>query len=174
MQNADEAVIARLRSPCSPKPGFTLLELLVVLTIIGISFGLVGILVSRGAGSFELKRFAKNVSVTLRYARNQAVSEKRTFSFVVHEDERAFSLYADGASDGSGEGPEPVISKEIPEDLFLKVYKGVEDDQRIDFFSQGNSTGGDIEVKDQKGHSFLIKVNRITGKVEVKKGEDRE
>ena len=153
------------------REGFTLIELIIVLLIIGIAFGVVGIAVYSGGSFLELNTFVKDVSATLRYARSHAVAEKKIYSFVLWKDNRAFGLYID-FSDGNrdkDEEPPAVIYKDIPPALEA-VLKNKSNDFKIDFFPQGNSSGGIIEIRDQKGKTSFIIVNKITGRVEVKKG----
>ncbi len=150
------------------RAGFTLIELLIVLLIIGIAFGLTGLAIHSGGSFFELNTFSKNVSATLRYARSHAVAEKKIYSFILLKDDRAFGLYADFSGGNKDEEPPPVIYKAIPANLGV-VLKNKTDDFKIDFFPQGNSSGGTIEIKDEKGRIFSIVVSRVTGRVEVKK-----
>ncbi len=148
--------------PCSK--GFTLIELLVVLIVIGIASSLIGIFVYSGIDNVRLNTFAREISSTLRYARTHAVSEKKTYSFIIHGKEKAYGLYA-----GSG----PVIYKQFPSDKLQAALKGSsEEDIRIDFSLYGSSTGGTIEVKGTDGPIWHISVNRVTGKVEVGKVKD--
>lgn len=146
--------------------GFTLIELLIVLVIIGIALGFVSITLYHEGGALELNTFVKDVSATLRYARSHAIAEKKIYSFIMLRDKRAYGLYVDFPSN-SEEKPEPIIYKTIPE-FFETIFKSSTDDLKIDFFPQGNSSGGIVEVRNQKGKSFLITVNKITGRVEVK------
>ncbi len=146
--------------------GFTLIELLVVLFIIGIASGLVGILITQKTGNLELRTFTKEMSATLRYARSHAVSKKKVYSFVTHKIDRIYGLYTDISGD---EEPVSVITKSIPDSLQITFNGNDIDSLRIDFFPQGSSTGGVIEIKSQKGRFLFIIINRVTGKVEVKK-----
>jgi hypothetical protein len=41
----------------------------------------------------------------------------------------------------------------------------------IEFFPQGNSTGGVLEISNEKGTTYFISVNMITGKLDVEKAE---
>jgi prepilin-type N-terminal cleavage/methylation domain-containing protein len=160
--------------------GFTLLELIIVMLIIGIALGFISITIYYGASPLELNVFVKDVSATLRYARSHAVAEKRVYSFIMWKDKRAYSLYVDFSNDEETEEPVPVIYKSVPDPLetFFKNsssrHVGIDseiDTFRIDFFPQGNSSGGIMEVRNQKGKAFLIMVNKVTGKVEVKNAE---
>jgi general secretion pathway protein H len=145
--------------------GFTLIEMLVVLLIIGLSLGLVGILVNRGTGGLELRRFARDISSVLRYARSQAVSEKKMYSFIVQKSDMTYAVYSSYTADEETE--EPLILKTIPENLKL-IFNGRDMDMiRIDFSPLGNSTGGTLMIEDQRGERLFISVNRVNGKVEV-------
>lgn len=146
--------------------GFTLIELLVVLLIIGLSLGLVGIFINRGTGSLELRRFARDISSVLRYARSQAVSEKKGYSFIVHKEDMTYAVYSSYTEDEETE--EPLILKTIPENLKLKFNGRDRNMIRIDFSPLGSSTGGTIMIEDQRGARLFISVNRVNGKVEVR------
>ena len=147
--------------------GFTLLELLIVLAILAIATAIVGIAVHRGTGGLDLRTFTKEVSATLRYARSHAISEKLTYTFFIWEDKKAYGLYADLPHKDISDAT-PVIYKPVPEKL-QPVFKNQGNYIRIDFFPQGNSTGGTIEIKGQGEESFIILVNRVTGRVKIQK-----
>ncbi|MEW6715531.1 MAG: GspH/FimT family pseudopilin [Nitrospirota bacterium] len=149
--------------------GFTLIELIIVLMIIGISLGLVGIFVNKGSGNLELKRVAKEITTTLKYARNRAVSEKKVYSFVISESKGTYSLYASDIA-GNNEA-ESVMSKTLPDNLKINFKEGEDDSYKIYFFPGGNSTGGMIDIRNQVGRGLLVTVNRVTGKVEITKNQ---
>lgn len=146
--------------------GFTLIELVIVLIIIGIATGLAGIYIGSSSDNLALRTFTKDVSAILRYARNHAASEKVTYHFIIDIEEKMYRLYADKVVEDK---PLVVINKPIPEELEVIVENTGEDVYDIQFFPRGSSSGGIIEVKNEKGGAYLILVNRITGKVEVEK-----
>lgn len=152
--------------------GVTLIELIIVLFIIGIASGLVGVLIYRGTSDLELSTFTKDVSATLRYARSHAIAEKKVYSFIMWEDKMAYGLYVDYPEE-EVEEPAPLIYKTVPK-LLEAIFKSKTDNFRIDFFPQGNSSGGIIEIKNQKGKTFFIIVNKVTGRVEVKKSQNEK
>jgi general secretion pathway protein H len=154
----------------SRREGFTLIELLIVLLIIGVSAGIIGIALNRNSGSHQLKTFAKELSAVLRYARSQAVSEKRLYCFVIDTNERMLKLYAENPGTDSEEQYTQVLDKPIPGELQIAMSGRDTDSSFIEFYPIGNSTGGVIEVSGRKEQVYSVQVNRITGKVEVVQG----
>ncbi|MFN3876449.1 MAG: Tfp pilus assembly protein FimT/FimU, partial [Flavobacteriales bacterium] len=57
--------------------GFTLVELLVVMVVIGLAYSLVPPLFSSGASSAELKAAARQIATGLRRARSEAISKRQ-------------------------------------------------------------------------------------------------
>jgi general secretion pathway protein H len=157
------------------RPGFTLIELIIVLFVIGIASGLVGIVISRSSGNFELKNNAKELSAILRYARNQAITEKKMYCFFIDSNERMYRLYAEKGKDDEENGDTEkfvqVMTKPIPGELQISIKGKDPDSSFIEFFPVGYSTGGTIEVVNQKGAIYSLTVNRITGKVDIWQGE---
>jgi len=146
--------------------GFTLIELIIVLVIIGIATGLAGIYIGSSSDSLAIKTFTKEVSAILRYARNHAASEKVTYHFLIDTEEKMYRLYADQVV---ADKPLVTINKPIPEELEVIVENTGDDVFDIKFFPRGNSSGGIFEVRSEKGGAYVISVNRITGKAEIEK-----
>ncbi|MHC4184236.1 MAG: GspH/FimT family protein, partial [Planctomycetota bacterium] len=148
--------------------GFTLVELVIVLLLIGIASGLVSIYVGKSSGSLEIKKFSKDLYSVLRYARTRAVSEKQKYCFVIDKNDGKYRLYTDSnTADKEEEAPVPVLDKLIPEDVQVIMDGSVEDQHYIEFFPRGNTSGGVIEIKNEKGTTYFITVNKITGKVRM-------
>ncbi len=156
------------------KAGFTLLEIIIVMVIMGISLGIAGIMISKNKGSVEIKTFTKEISSFLRYARSHAVSEKKMYCLVIEQEEGVLRLFYDkkNVEDDEGNGRfATVMSRTIPDDLEIILQ---DDDSKapcIEFFPLGNSTGGVLEISNEKGTTYLISINMITGKIEVEKAE---
>jgi general secretion pathway protein H len=148
--------------------GFTLIELIVVLIIIGIAAGLAGIYVVSSSDNLSIRTFTKDMSAVLRYARNHATAEKRIYHFDVDVEGGTYRLYADGA--GAEDKPAASIERNIPDGLEVIVENTDEDIYEIDFLPLGNSSGGLIEVRNEKA-VYIISVGRVTGRVDVERGE---
>jgi len=152
----------------SQSTGFTLVEVVIVLIIMAVGAALAGIAITSSSG-LTIRTFARELSATLRYARNHAVSEKHAFCFVINKDEGLYRLYGDKVDE---EGSLlPVIEKPIPEDIEVVINSEDEEFFEVEFFPHGNTSGGVIEVQNKKGKVLFISVNRLSGKIEVKERE---
>ncbi len=173
--------------------GFTLLELIVVLVIIGLMSALVVPKLVGPLADLDLKTASQKISASLRYARSQAASEKATYvalfdfdknRLVVSNppppDKRDVPVNSREALDRTlGEPPDD--EKDRPSGLKaydlprgVKLAKGVsrEDDVssglfRVFFFPSGGSSGGEITVANERGRQYRIHVDFITGTVQL-------
>ncbi|MBL7031790.1 MAG: prepilin-type N-terminal cleavage/methylation domain-containing protein [Nitrospira sp.] len=150
----------------SKKNGFTLIELIIVLFMIGIVAGLAGIYIGKDTGSLDLKKFTREVASVMRYARNHAVTEKKIYCFVIDKDDRRLRLYSE---DTDYTNVTLVMDKDIPEELDINMPGIAREALYVEFFPLGNTSGGVIEIMNAKGSSFFISVNRVTGKLVVEK-----
>lgn len=148
------------------RDGFTLIELIIVLLIIGIATGLVGLYIGKAPGTLELKKFTREVSSIMRYARNHAAAEKKIYCFVIDTEGQRLRLYSE---DTDYTNAKLVLDKEIPEELQIRIKERDPESTFVKFFPGGSSTGGIIEIMNQKGSGYMIILNRITGKLEVVK-----
>ena len=165
--------------------GFTLLELLVVLTIIAVSSAFV---VPRFVGTLagmRLKTSAKKISASLRYARSRAISEMTTCCALFDLDKNRLSVFTEAEDseenlkhnqddDSKDDTEDKVLMKkyELPEGIiFEKAGFGKEMMVtglfRIDFFQSGGNTGGDVILADDRGKQYRIRVDFITGAVKI-------
>ncbi len=164
--------------------GFTLLELLVVLVIIGVMGAFV---VPRLAGSISntnLKTVSKRIAASLRYARSQAISESRTYEALFDLDKSRVVIRGgqtaqeDEEKNGGGGDQDSRQSKqyELPEDVRLaKAIRGEDESDsglfRIIFLSNGGSSGGELLLRNDRGYRYRITVDVITGTVRVRSDE---
>ncbi|MBA3071950.1 MAG: type II secretion system protein GspH [Nitrospirae bacterium] len=153
--------------PKAARKGFTLIELVLVLFVIGIASALAVGILYRSMDNIRLKTSAKELSASLRYARSHAVAEKKIYSFVMNKN--GYGLYTEqyDKSDTDYEKTSLVFQKILPQGIIAE-YQEIED-IRIDFYPQGDSTGGEIKLKNEKGSVMVITVEKITGKVKIEK-----
>jgi len=168
--------------------GFTLLELMVVLFIIGLMTALVTPRLIGSLTKLNLKTSAQKISSSLRYARSQAVSQQIIYHAVFDFEKNGLFIEAEKPQDDEDaylkaelESAETDSTKAgenrtefylLPEDV--KIEKAVTANDEIDsglfdivFYPTGNSSGGSVILVDEKERRFQISVDFITGIVSL-------
>ena len=155
-----------LRTPSlntSATAGFTLLEMLVVLALIGITMASAVASWRRGAGQAALPPVVALVAADLRAARIEAMQRGRTVE--VSFDGRARSYAVTGV--GS--------VKRVPDSIgfvFSTAHDGLRPDyaSRLLFFADGSSTGGLLTLTSGTGNgpkrAIVLAVDWLTGTVQ--------
>lgn len=139
--------------------GFTLLELLVVMAIIGIVLAFVPGFMLRGQPGLDVDVAARSIADALRQARSEAVLQNREQLFALDVEERLFR---------AGTRRAPVqIDKDI-EVTFQTARSEVTSAAigQIRFFPDGSATGGRIGLA-LDGRQAEIVVDWLTGLVSV-------
>jgi general secretion pathway protein H len=132
--------------------GFTLIELVVVLTIIGLSLAVAMPLLGKGGHATALAAATSDLRAALRTARSTAIAEDRRILFQADStgywvDRRHYSL-----TTATGLDPPRIRS---------------EGGTRIAFFPSGASSGGRILIGDGGGRREIA-VDAITGRADVR------
>jgi general secretion pathway protein H len=140
----------------TPQRGFTLLEILAVLALLGIALAVTAFSLDGGLDRARLDASARDVAAALRHTRTRALVEHRPQWFTLDLNARTFA--------SPGRDPQ-----EIPGGTVLHVTSAAEDVQhpgqaRIRFFPDGSSTGGNIELS-RKHREVRIDVDWLTGTV---------
>lgn len=153
--------------------GFTLIELLVVLIIIGLMSSFVAPRFIGSLSNLNLKTCAKKVSASLRYARSQAVSEKRAY-VTIFDREKQQLLVTPFNKTGDLEKSDRKHDKiyKLPHsirfsDFFSAYDRSRQKDFQIIFYPGGNSSGGRVSISDDENKVYTIRVDFITGIVQL-------
>ncbi len=157
--------------------GFSLMELVIVLIIIGFSISLVMPSLFRFSKSIELKAAANKVSGILRYYRSEAVQKGKVHQVLFDPDMKEVSILSlDSAEDKGGKkGQEEMVQKNkyhLPNGIQIKELKIPSpqypaDFPAIEFYPNGGSNGGSILLNSQDQKGYRIKVHFLTGIVEI-------
>ena len=147
--------------PATPglNKGFTLIELTVVLFIVMLGFSVIGINLSSGNDSAELKVAARDIVSALRFARGEALISQREAAVTLDLTENTYTV----------SGRDKVFP--IPKTIGLTVVtaqseiigKGL---GNIRFFPDGSSTGGRVALERGKA-AWQIDINWLTGQIEL-------
>jgi len=141
------------------KRGFTLLELLVVLFIVGLLFALIPPLFSGAVPGVKLKAAVRDLAVALRLARNQSIT---------HDVETQVHLNLESPAYAIGRQ----APRTLPSGVELKVAPAARQSALettrhvVRFFSDGSSSGTLITVSRDK-RSYDLHVGWLTGRVTI-------
>ncbi len=136
--------------------GFTLIEMLVVLSIVALALALVVPAVSKSM-VVSVHDVARDMQISLRQARAKAVTSQQATLFWVDTQQHTYVNHKNKV-------------KSFPDaiDIRMKVASTeVEGDKAgVRFFSDGSSTGGQLALSDA-GATLNVEIDWLTGRVSV-------
>ena len=139
--------------------GFTLIEIVGVLAIVGLLAALALPAFPRGTSRARLEGYAVDIAALLKGDRNAAIRSRAPVATTLNAQNRTVRS---GANRGSVQLPVDVAFDAILAQRCGERRVGA----TIDFFPSGMSCGGTIALSRQ-GVGFQIRVNWLTGGVEV-------
>ncbi len=145
--------------------GFTLIELILVLVLIGIIAGLTTPFVLSTLERMELRSGARQIAATLRYARSEAITLKTVFSFNADTETGRYWLTDEALTRSS-------VNQSLKPGL--RLAHRAADSSRIEdglfsirFYPGGNSSGGSVRIEKTTGKNadtfYEIDIDPITG-----------
>lgn len=166
----------------SRRAGFTLLELVVVLFILALVTALVAPAFSRSFGQAQLKAATRELAALCRFARTQAITSQGVLEVVLDRQTNSYWLNGIVQASPAQDTEHPVQDRQarlraLPTGVTLKsvvIDTGpLREDERgsIIFFPQGSSTGGSIDLSDEKGRGYRIVVDPSVGLVRISAAE---
>ena len=139
--------------------GFTLIEMLVVLLIMGVLIALAPAAFQRVVPGLEMKASAREVAGLLREARGQAIRDNRETTVLIDTEAKVYRL----GQDASGRE----LSQRVNISLLTAVSEQLDETRgRIRFFPDGTSTGGRVTLS-RDDRKFDITVDWLTGLVAI-------
>jgi general secretion pathway protein H len=149
-----------MTSPRTPRTsaGFSLLELMVVMVLVGLLFAVVGVSVSRSVSGAELRNAARELTAGLRHTRGQAIIQRQQLVFNVDADQRTWQA-------AGGESVRLPDGLEITLNTARSELTG-ENAGGIRFFPDGASTGGSVVLL-ADGREWHITVAWLTGEIGI-------
>nr|WP_294554073.1 GspH/FimT family pseudopilin [uncultured Rhodopila sp.] len=129
----------------SPPPGFTLIEILVVLAILGLALSIVAGFAPMGRSALDLAAATDTLTNTLRLARVQAITRQQPVLFTLPAGGQGYAV------DGT--------ARALPNDVNASMDRAA-----IRFTPDGSSSGGTIRLTGG-GRVRWLRVEWLTGRV---------
>ncbi len=152
--------------------GFTLLEMVVVLTLIVAATVLVAPSFRNGLRSLELETATRDLITRMKMARSEAVSKQQVFRILfsesTQEDEQAeYSLTDDYEA--------PLHTFRLP--VGVTVQAGPDqppgETLKVSFYPNGRSSGGSLDLTNSAGRTLHVEVDPVTGLARANRPEDQ-
>ncbi len=163
-------MVAKHTFPGQNGTGFTLLELLVVLAIAGILMSIVPPLVSAVVPTTEVRAAVRELALTLRDARSQAISHNTAVNVAFDLDPPVYTV-EDGPDHRLPDGVSMIVGNDGSE-LFgtslTNFDRATEDSYRLTFYPDGSSSGVTLVLGDDD-RKYVLTVGWLLGTLAVSK-----
>ncbi len=141
--------------------GFTLVEIVVVIGLIGLVFAVISVSVGEGLDGTRVRAASRDLAAALRYTRTQAIVKRESQALTLDVNARTYTAPGKAAV---------VLPKQMTMKLLTASSEQVDDGiGRIRFFADGSSTGGHIELFREQA-IWGIDIAWLTGEVTMRDG----
>jgi len=144
--------------------GFTLLEILIVISIIALSYTLLPKMFFSGVSGADLKSNARQVAGGLKLARDAAIYSRKPAFLSLDLANRTFTV--DGDARVHKLHPDVEVKLFTAQDDLVSDTVGT-----IRFFADGSSNGGRVTVG-SGARKYLIDIDWLTGRVTIDESKD--
>lgn len=139
--------------------GFTLIEILVVLMLVGITLTVVPPLFTGGFGNAKLRNDARGLASSMRHLRAQAIASQTPQALTLDVETRAYRM--DGREKVIDMDPDTHVELITTQSEMLDDGVG-----RIRFFADGGATGGQV-ILTRNTRRLVLDVDWVTGRVKT-------
>ena len=150
---------------------FTLLELIIVIAILGITIGYVGPRLYTGISSSSMDKATREILTILQFARSTAVTQHRHYYVRFDMDNAKIGLYPKPES--SGESPDMLKEKELPRGVKLKSVKSPYQSEKLQghldilVTPEGVIEQGVIYLEGEFGKIYTVIIKPFSGMLKI-------
>jgi prepilin-type N-terminal cleavage/methylation domain-containing protein len=144
--------------------GYTLIELVLVLTVLGVASLVAAPAVGRAVDGIRVRTEVAGVASLLRWAREEAITRGRTHEVTLDADGRALLVRR-----VSAETSAPVEKRRTLSSLVQVAAAPSGIFPPITFRPQGGSSGGMLRIEAAGSRVYVVTVDALTGRVATKR-----
>ncbi len=148
--------------------GFTLLEMLIVIALLGLMIALSAPSIGNSLSGLQLSTGTRRLSAILRNVRSNAIAEKKNYKVVFNPEEGSYTYQTNSGNKAV------LLPAGIEIAKLVELDEDVSGNAAIYFYPKGNSSGGRIILTNEKEQVFRIDVEAVSGRVKIKHGAEDE
>jgi general secretion pathway protein H len=149
-----------MRASTRQQQGFSLIEVMIVLALMGLLMGVVATNLTEGP---VLRESAREVLASLRHARSSAIMTQKQTRWIIDTANKSFQM--EGVANAQSQSRQ--LSPAVEVKLNTAASEVISNSQgAIRFYPDGSSTGGSVDVL-YKGQSYKVNVEWVTGRVSI-------
>lgn len=159
------------RSLGTTEKGFTLIELMIVIAIIGITLGYIGPRIFSGIFASNMDRTARDITAMVQLARSSAVTQHKTYFIRFDLDDEKVAMYP--MPESSGQVPEMDKERKLADGVDLKSiktpYQSEKDRGEMDLkvTSEGVVEQGVIYLEGSFGRIYTLVIKPFSGTLKI-------
>ncbi|HPJ93042.1 MAG TPA: prepilin-type N-terminal cleavage/methylation domain-containing protein [Deltaproteobacteria bacterium] len=151
--------------------GFTLLELIIIIVIVGITLGYIGPRLYTGISSSSMDKATRDILTLIQFARSSAVTQHKPYYVRFDIDNGSVGLYP--KQESSGVIPEMVKEKDLPKGIVFKniksPYQLPKQQGQMDILvtPEGVIEQGVIYIEGGFGKTYTLVIKPFSGNLKV-------
>jgi general secretion pathway protein G len=159
--------VRRGRSLRKSNNGFTLIELMIVLVIIGITLGYIGPRIFSGLSTSNMDLAVRDVTTMIQVGRSSAITQHKTFFIRFDLDNNKIALYP--MPETSSQAPQMLKERKLPDGVVLKNIKSPYQSEKergemdLKITTEGVVEQGVIYLVGALGSTYTLVVNPFSG-----------
>ena len=142
--------------------GFTLVELMVLLIIMGLATMLILPSFTSGLQGLELETACRDLATHMKRARFEAIGRHTVRRVIVTRDDAGAGYYV-----LANEFGEQIGSVELPDGIVPQTVDDTPLPWRVHFYSNGRSSGGAIGLVNRQEKRLYVRADAVTGLAKV-------
>ena len=162
LPNNDRTKVLQMARNVRRDSGFTLIELMVLLVIMGMATMLILPSFTSGLQGLELEAACRDLATHMKRARFEAIGRHAVRRIIVTRDDTGAGYYV-----LANEFGEQIGSVDLPDGIVPQTVDNTPLPWRVNFYSNGRSSGGAIGMLNRQEKLLYVRADAVTGLAKV-------